>query len=306
MALTEETGQETSEFMRQLKAVAARLETRLELILSDGFSAKDARLGEAMRYAVLGGGKRIRPFLLIESASLFAPPTDVVYDVAAALECVHCYSLVHDDLPAMDDDMLRRGRPTVHVAFGEATAILAGDALLTLAFEILARPETHESAEVRAELIMGLARAAGWRGMVKGQALDLAAEGADPTGEEIDRIQALKTGQLIEFACDAGAILGRANGQQREALKTYAQALGRAFQLADDLLDADGDESTLGKAAQKDGAAGKATHVALLGVERAREQLGELEGQAIGALAPFGDDAVILAEAARFVSRRTH
>jgi farnesyl diphosphate synthase len=259
-----------------------------------------------MRYAVLGGGKRIRPFLLIESAELFEAPADSAYDVAAALECVHCYSLVHDDLPAMDDDALRRGRPTVHVAYGEATAILVGDALLTLAFEILGSPESHKEASVRAELSLRLARAAGWRGMVGGQALDLATEGTQLPESEIARIQALKTGALIEFACDAGAILGQARADQRQALQAYGKALGQAFQLADDLLDVDGDAGRVGKATGKDGMAGKATHVASLGVERARARLGALEGQAIEALKPFGPKAETLVEAARFVTRRKH
>jgi len=306
MALKKKPIAHSPGFEKRLETVAARLETRLEQLLSRPEDAADSALAQAMRYAVLGGGKRIRPFLLIESAGLFASPDDGTYGAAAALECVHCYSLVHDDLPAMDDDALRRGRPTVHVAYDEATAILVGDALLTLAFEILARRETHKDGTVRAELILELARAAGWRGMVEGQALDLAAEGAQVTDDEIARIQALKTGALIQFACDAGAILGRAPTDQHQALRIYGKALGQAFQLADDLLDVDGDAGQVGKATGKDDVAGKATHVASLGVERARARLDALEAKAIEALKPFGPKADSLIEAARFVTRRRH
>jgi farnesyl diphosphate synthase len=306
MALKKKPIARSSGFERKLERVAARLETRLEQLLSAPGDTAESVLAEAMRYAVLGGGKRVRPFLLIESAGLFASPNDGTYGAAAALECVHCYSLVHDDLPSMDDDALRRGRPTVHVAYDEATAILVGDALLTLAFETLARPETHKDAAVRAELILALARAAGWRGMVEGQALDLAAEGTQVSDDEIARIQALKTGALIEFACDAGAVLGGAPADQRQALHIYGKALGQAFQLADDLLDVDGDSGQVGKATGKDGAAGKATHVASLGVERARARLEALESKAIEALKSFGAKAEALIEAARFVTRRRH
>ena len=306
MALKKKPIARSNGFAKKLEAVAARLEARLDQLLSAPGGDTDSALAQAVRYAVLGGGKRIRPFLLIESAELFEAPADSAYDVAAALECVHCYSLVHDDLPAMDDDALRRGRPTVHVAYGEATAILVGDALLTLAFEILARPETHKEASVRAELSLNLARAAGWRGMVGGQALDLATEGTQLPEGEIARIQALKTGALIEFACEAGAILGQARADQRQALQAYGKAVGQAFQLADDLLDVDGDAGQVGKATGKDGVAGKATHVASLGVERARARLAALEGQAIEALRPFGPEADTLIEAARFVTRRKH
>jgi len=306
MALKKKPIARSPGFEKKLETVAARLEIRLERLLSAPGGGAISPLAEAMRYAVLGGGKRIRPFLLIESAGLFASPDDGTYGAAAALECVHCYSLVHDDLPSMDDDALRRGRPTVHMAYDEATAILVGDALLTLAFETLARPETHKDASVRAELILGLARAAGWRGMVEGQALDLAAEGTQVSNDEIARIQALKTGALIEFACDAGAVLGSASADQRHALRIYGKALGQAFQLADDLLDVDGDAGQVGKATGKDGAAGKATHVASLGVERARARLEALESKAIEALKPFGSNAEALIEAARFVTRRKH
>lgn len=263
-------------------------------------------LAQAMRYAALGGGKRLRPFLLIEAAGLFGVKADNAVSAAAALECVHCYSLVHDDLPAMDDDALRRGRPTVHLAFDEATAILAGDALMTLAFEILATPATHASAAVRGELVLGLARAAGWAGMAGGQSLDLEAEGKKLTLDEIRRLQALKTGALIEYACMAGATLGGASGADWTALETYGRAVGRAFQLADDLLDVTGDASKLGKATGKDSDAGKATLVAVLGEDKARAELASLEEEAAQVLERFGDKGATLRETARFISRREH
>ena len=196
-----------------------------------GPSAPPHRLAEAMRYAALDGGKRLRPFLVVECAALFGVKLENTLDAAAALECIHTYSLVHDDLPAMDDDALRRGRETVHIAYDEATAILAGDGLLTLAFEILATPETHSDPAVRGELILGLARAAGWAGMAGGQSLDLEAEGKTLRAEEIRHLQALKTGALIEYACTAGAVLGRARGRDRAALESFGRLLGQAFQL---------------------------------------------------------------------------
>ena len=290
----------------KIVSVAARVEQRLTEYLSGvrGPAQPPERLAEAMRYAALGGGKRLRPFLLTECAGLFGVKLENALDAAAALECVHCYSLVHDDLPAMDDDALRRGRPTLHLAFDEATAILAGDGLLTLAFEILATPQTHGDPGVRGALALGLARAAGWGGMAGGQSLDLEAEGRKLGVDEIRQLQALKTGALIEYACVAGGILGKAEGGDHIALETFGRALGRAFQLADDLLDVTGEESKLGKETGKDGGAGKATLVAVLGVDAAREELEQLEGEAIAALDPFGPRAETLIEAARFVSRR--
>jgi farnesyl diphosphate synthase len=223
---------------------------------------------------------------------------------------VHCYSLVHDDLPAMDDDDLRRGQPTVHKVYDEWTAILAGDALLTLAFEILARPATHSDAAVRAELVLALARAAGARGMVEGQMLDLQAdkrgEPAQLTLAHICELQSLKTGALIACACEAGAILAQAKAEERAALRRYGEQLGLAFQIADDLLDAEGDVETLGKATGKDHAAGKATLVSLLGPEAARSKLAEAEQRAIEALSHFGDKAAVLIEAAHFAASRAH
>lgn len=295
-------------FAERITGTAERVEKRLGDHLTGvrGPAAPPERLAQAMRYAALGGGKRLRPVLLIESAALFGVGAENALNAAAALECVHCYSLVHDDLPAMDDDALRRGQPTVHLAFDEATAILAGDGLLTLAFEILATPQTHGDPAVRGELILGLARAAGWAGMAGGQSLDLEAEGKRLGVSEIRRLQALKTGALIQFSCVAGAILGRADGGDWSALETYGRVLGQAFQLADDLLDVTGDAGKLGKQTGKDGKAGKATLVAALGLDRARAELERLEGEAIASLERFGDRAKVLAEAARFVSRREH
>lgn len=270
-----------------------------------------ARLAQAMRHAALAGGKRLRPFLVIESAALFGVTREAALPAAAALECVHCYSLVHDDLPAMDDDDLRRGQPTVHKAYDEATAILAGDGLLTLAFEILSWEEAGPDAQIRIGLVAGLARAAGTGGMVGGQMLDLAAEGrfdagrpAALTAPEIQHLQALKTGALLRYACEAGALLGRGSARERAALDLYARAIGRAFQIADDLLDVEGDAGTVGKAVGKDAAAGKGTLVGLMGVEGARAELARLVAEAISALEPFGSKATLLNEAAYFVAER--
>jgi farnesyl diphosphate synthase len=262
-----------------------------------------------MRHAAKGG-KRIRPFLVVEAAALFGVGEKAALPAAVAFECVHCYSLVHDDLPAMDNDDLRRGRPTVHRAFDEATAILAGDALLTLAFDLLANLETDPS--VRIALIALLARAAGVGGMAGGQMLDLEAEGrfaADKRPlsrsiEEIERLQSMKTGALIAAACEAGAIVGRAGTQERSALESYARALGLAFQIADDLLDAEGDAARLGKAAAKDASQGKATLVGALGIGRAREKLAALVAEAESALDRFGDRGAMLKACARFIAAR--
>jgi farnesyl diphosphate synthase len=290
---------------RDLERVASLIEARLDALLApEPVSSGQAQLIEAMRYAALGGGKRLRPFLLVESARLFGVAEESALDAGAALECVHCYSLVHDDLPAMDDDAVRRGRPTAHIAFGEATAILAGDALLTLAFDILSRPGTHPDASVRVELVGLLAQAAGVGGMAGGQVLDLAAEGQDLGPMEVAKMQAMKTGALFSFACDAAAVLGRADPVARGALRAYASAFGQAFQLADDLLDAEGDEAAVGKAVAKDAGRRKATLVALLGVGPARARLQALVDDAEASLAPFGDKAAVLKGAARFIASR--
>jgi farnesyl diphosphate synthase len=248
---------------------------------------------------------------VVESAALFDVPRQNSLMAGAALECVHCYSLAHDDLPAMDNDDLRRGRPTAHKAFDEASAILAGDGLLTLVFDILSRPETHPDAGVRLELVAALARAAGLGGMVGGQMLDLAAEGrfdasAPKLGEQdVKVLQAMKTGALLRFGCVAGSILGKANQSQRKALERYGSALGEAFQIADDLLDVEGDPATVGKATGKDAAAHKATLVSVLGPAAARRRLENLVGEAQAALSAFGSDADVLKAAARFVATRT-
>lgn len=292
-------------FRSELERIATRIEQHLATLLSRHLpEADEARLGEAMRYAALGGGKRLRPYLLIKSAALFGVPEEDALDAAAALECIHCYSLVHDDLPAMDDDALRRGRPTVHIAFDEATAILVGDGLLTLAFEIIASPDCHPDPSMRAELACHLARASGIRGMVGGQALDLAGERKQLSAEEVATMQAMKTGALFSFACEAGAMLGRATPKQREAIAAYATSLGQAFQLADDLLDAEGDAATTGKAVAKDAERGKATWIALVGIEGARQRLAELTAETEAALQPFGSSADELVATARFIAQR--
>ena len=264
---------------------------------------------EAIRYSSLGGGKRLRPFLVIESARLFGVTGGPALRTACALEMIHCYSLIHDDLPAMDDDDLRRGRPTAHKAFDEATAILAGDALLTYAFDVLADPATCDDAIVRATLVLALARAAGLGGMVGGQALDLAAEtaGRPLTQQEILTLQAMKTGALLRFAVDAGAILGGASPAQAQALSRYGAALGAAFQIADDILDAEGDTVALGKRAGKDAERGKATLVGLLGLDAARSRRDALVEEAIAALddTGLGQATATLAHAAQFVALRS-
>jgi farnesyl diphosphate synthase len=306
---------ESPSFGERLSAVASAVDVRLAHHLqSTGPTYRDCvskppdRLTAAMGHAVLGGGKRFRPFLVVETAGLFGLVPDAALDTAAALECLHCYSLAHDDLPAMDNDDTRRGRPTVHKAYDDWTAILAGDGLLTLAFDILARPATHPDAAVRSDLVLALARAAGAGGMVGGQAFDLEADKLGVPGRttivHIRRLQAMKTGALITFALEAGAILGRASPHERAALKSYGDHLGLAFQIADDLLDAEGDAATVGKAVGKDSAAGKATLVSLMGLKAAKMTLMETERDAIAALAPFGQRAHGLVAAARFVVTR--
>ncbi len=296
-------------FKERLEANARLVEARLEALLSgdaDTGHTPPARLAEAMRYGSLGGGKRLRPHLVIESAGVFGAPAEAALDAGAALECIHCYSLIHDDLPAMDDDDLRRGRPTVHRAFDDATAILAGDALLTLAFEIIAGERAHPDPAARARLMAGLARASGWRGMAGGQMLDLLAPGQRLDEAETLRLQAMKTGALLKFACEAGGIIGGADAREMTALGRYGALIGQAFQLADDLLDAEGDAATLGKAAGKDEAAGKATLVGLVGLEAAKARLRELEAGAVRALEPFGARAGMLAATADFIINRSH
>ncbi len=259
---------------------------------------------KAMRYGALNGGKRLRPFLVIESAGLFDVPADQALNCAAALEMIHCYSLIHDDLPAMDDSDLRRGRPTVHREFDEATAILAGDGLLTEAFGVLASERSHPDPAVRCALVGGLAQAAGVHGMVGGQMIDISPEREDLDLDGIIRLQRLKTGALIVFACEAGAILGQAGNADRTALSSYGEDLGLAFQIVDDLLDAESTPETLGKPTGQDAVKGKATFVGLLGVEGARRRARELVDGACARLERFGAEADLLREAAAFVLER--
>ena len=307
--------QKEATFLERLDAVAADTEALLDRLLAmapvAGETARPERLIEAMRYSGLGGGKQFRPFLVVESANLFGVPRERALMAGAALECVHCYSLVHDDLPAMDNDALRRGQPTAHKKFDEATAILAGDGLLTFAFDVLSRLETHPDPSVRIELVGALARASGVGGMAGGQMLDLAAEGRFGGNEpqrlgerEVLTLQAMKTGALLRFGCQAGGILAAAGAAQREALQRFGTAVGQAFQIADDLLDVEGDPALIGKSTGKDAAAGKATMVSVLGGAGAKARLRDLVTEAEKSLAPFGPAAAILLEGAQFVADR--
>ncbi|MEO1694355.1 MAG: polyprenyl synthetase family protein [Pseudomonadota bacterium] len=284
-------------------------ETYLDASLSRRGDAPK-RLAEAMRHASLGGGKRIRPFLVIESARMLGHQGLGPLAVAAALECIHCYSLVHDDLPAMDNDLLRRGRPTAWRAYDEWTAILAGDALLTIAFEMVSLPAVPLSDRAKLSLVNELARASGWHGMVGGQAIDLEADKLGhpeaPDETHVRTLQAMKTGALIRFGATAGALIDGANASVHASLEAYGRAIGLAFQIADDLLDAEGDAETVGKAVGKDAAAGKATLVGILGAERARAELAAAHTAAIAALEPFGDDATSLTALADFIVTRNH
>ncbi|MBC2887423.1 polyprenyl synthetase family protein [Ochrobactrum sp. CM-21-5] len=296
------------DFAEALNRRAFEVERALTGLLNQrpgaGEIVRPERLIAAMRHGVLNGGKRLRPFLVIESAAMFGKYGNAVLRVASALECIHCYSLVHDDLPSMDNDDLRRGQPTVHKAFDEAAAILAGDSLLTYAFDIIASDETDLDAAIRVKLIAALARAAGLGGMAGGQALDLMAENKKPDEAGIITLQAMKTGALIRFACEAGAIIADTSQEDRERMAEFGSAIGLAFQLADDLLDVTADATAMGKATGKDAAAGKATLVALHGVDWTRRQLSGLVEQAESLLAPFGEDAAILKQAARFIAER--
>lgn len=295
-------------FETRLRDNAARTEALLGELLS-GESRTDEitrphNLLDAMRHGVLNGGKRLRPFLVIESAALLGGNAVAALRVGAALECLHCYSLVHDDLPAMDNDDLRRGQPTVHKKFDEATAILAGDSLLTLAFDIIAAPETGLPDDRKAALVLALARAAGVGGMAGGQAFDLAAEKHAPDEAGIVTLQSMKTGALIRFACEAGAIIAGSAPPERQRLRQFGEKIGLAFQLADDLLDLTSNAAAMGKATGKDAARGKGTLVALRGPEWAQMRLHELVTEATDLLAPYGDSAAILIETARFVAER--
>ena len=265
-----------------------------------------AKLYEAMRHAAIGGGKRLRPLLVRASADIFRVDRNLSLTVGAAVEAMHVYSLIHDDLPCMDDDDLRRGKPTVHKAFDEATAVLAGDSLHALAFEWLAHPDAHPDPFVRAELLLELSRSAGPAGMAGGQMMDLAAESANFDLATVSRLQQLKTGALIAFSVEAGAILGRVPPEGRRALIAYARDIGLAFQIADDIMDVEGDEALAGKALHKDAAAGKETFVTLMGLDRAKAQADLLMHQAVAHLASFGDEADLLRAIARYVVERDH
>jgi farnesyl diphosphate synthase len=287
-----------------LEQVGAEIDRAFEALLAVPPDPR-ARLYEAMRYAAIGGGKRIRPLLVVAACSLFHVARERAIRVALAVECVHVYSLIHDDLPSMDDDDLRRGKPTLHRAYDEAVAILAGDSLHALAFQILAEEDTHEDPFVRADLVLELARAAGPAGMAGGQMMDLsAASGLDLAS--VTRLQQLKTGALIGWCLEAAAIMGRVPPEGRVGLRGYARDVGLAFQIADDLLDFEGQEEKTGKRVGKDLAAGKATFVSLLGIERARQQAEILVAQAIEHLHAFGPEADLLRAIARFAVERDH
>jgi farnesyl diphosphate synthase len=288
-----------------LEQVRAELDDFLGALLAVPADAR-APLYEAMRYAAIGGGKRLRPLLVVAACGLFHTDRARALRVGAAVECIHVYSLIHDDLPSMDDDDLRRGKPTLHRAYDEATAILAGDSLHALAFEILADPATHEDPFVRAELIADLARAAGPAGMAGGQMMDLAASDATLDLAAVTRLQQLKTGALIGFCLEAGAIMGRVPPEGRAKLRGYARDVGLAFQIADDLLDVEGEEEKTGKKVGKDLARGKETFVSLLGRDRARQQAELLVAQGIEYLNSFGAEADLLRAIARFAIARDH
>ncbi len=299
-----------SDFTKRLDKTAEDTENLLSVLLSDEVLADEItrpkRLIEAMRYSSLNGGKRLRPFLVVESAAVFDVSRQAALLAGAALECIHCYSLIHDDLPAMDNSDLRRGRPTLHKAYDDATAILAGDALLTIAFDIITRDEIHQEPAVRLALTRALARASGVGGMAGGQMLDLAGEGRFGDREPVDvaRLQQMKTGALLRFGCIAGAILGQASPQEYQALDDFGRALGEAFQIADDLLDVEGDAATLGKPAGADAELGKTTFVTQLGIAGAKERVRNLLARADSSLAIFGSRGEVLRAAAHFVAER--
>jgi len=304
------TGTAPSEFAKLLDKTAEDTEILLSELLSDKLMpdeiARPKRLVDAIRYSSLGGGKRLRPFLVVASSAVFGVPRQAALLAGAALECIHCYSLIHDDLPAMDNSDLRRGRPTLHKVYDDATAILAGDGLLTIAFDIITRDEIHHEPSVRLALTRALARASGVGGMVGGQMLDLAGEGRFGDREAVDvaRLQQMKTGALLRFGCIAGAILGQASQKEYQALDDFGRALGEAFQIADDLLDVEGDAAALGKQTGQDAALGKTTFVTQLGIDGAKQRLRDLLARADSALSIFGVKADVLRAAARFVAER--
>jgi farnesyl diphosphate synthase len=302
------TTMDHDQFDRYLQERAAATQALLSRLLSADAQgdeiARPAELLAAMRHGTLNGGKRLRPFLVTETAALFGGNHLAAARVGAALECLHSYSLVHDDLPAMDDDDMRRGQPTVHKAFTEATAILAGDSLLTFAFDVIAAPETDLPDDRKVQLVLALSRAAGIGGMAGGQALDLAAETQAPDADGIVMLQAMKTGALLRFACEAGPIIAGASAEDRARLRRFGEIIGLAFQLADDVLDVTADAETMGKATGKDADRGKATLVGRNGLDWAEARLDQLVAEAIDTLAPYGDKAEILKAAARFVANR--
>jgi farnesyl diphosphate synthase len=295
--------QAMSDLDHRLLQAADRVSSALNQLLPPA-QGPEAQLMEAMRYAALAGGKRMRPFFTIEAGRLFDADENTLLRAACAIECVHTYSLVHDDLPCMDDDDLRRGQPTVHRQWDEATAVLAGDALLTFAFEILSDPATHSDPQMRALLIMGLAKAAGPNGMVAGQMIDVVGAGGADGVNSVTRMNRLKTGALINFSVEAGALIGGAADDARHALARYAADIGVAFQMVDDLLDVAGSASQMGKRTGKDEAAGKVNYVTLMGVEDTQARVRLLAAQAKGHLAIFGPRAKILSDAVDFVLDR--
>lgn len=288
---------------KRLEETADRITVALDTLIPR-VQGPEARLMSAMRYAALGGGKRLRPFLVLETGRLFGVDERCLLRVAAALECIHTYSLIHDDLPCMDDDDLRRGRPTVHIAYDEATAVLAGDALLTIAFEILADPQTHADPNIRIALVGRLAESSGARGMVGGQMMDMIAEELGDDIAAVTRMQRLKTGMLITYAVEVGALMGRASEEAKHALSAYAHDLGLAFQITDDILDAEGSTEEVGKAVGKDGERGKATFVSLLGLDGAKQRVILLADQARAHLSMFGARAYYLNEIIDTITRR--
>ncbi len=293
----------SSELSDALARIAIDVDHQFDLLLPVPRDPR-ARLFEAMRHAAIGGGKRLRPLLVVAACKLFNVDETAALRVATAIECIHVYSLIHDDMPCMDDDDMRRGKPTVHKAFDEATAVLAGDSLHALAFDLLADEVTHSDPFVRAELVLELARASGPDGMAGGQMMDLEAEHATFDLQTVTKLQQMKTGALIAFCLEAGAIMGRIPHEGRNALRGYARDVGLAFQIADDILDVEGDEAAAGKALHKDAAAGKATFLSLLGIDRARAQAHALVDQAISHLASFGAEADLLRAIARYTVER--
>src|SRR6202021_1306668 len=304
------TGTTLPDFTKRLDQTAEDTEALLAKLLSDTLLsdeiARPKRLMDAMRYSTLGGGKRLRPFLVVESSAVFGVGRQSALLAGAALECIHCYSLIHDDLPAMDNSDLRRGRPTLHKKTDDATAILAGDGLLTLAFDIITRDEIHKDPTVRLLLTRALARASGLGGMVGGQMLDLAGEGRFGDREPVDvaRLQQMQTGALLRYGCIAGAILGQSSPKEYHALDDYGRALGEAFQIADDLLDVEGDAAALGKETGPEPPLGKTTFVTQLGIDGAKRRVSDLLARADQALSIFGSRGDVLRAAARFVAER--